>query len=304
MDIRSLDLTQLIYLGVLLQEKHVTRAAQKLGISQPALSATLARLRGLFRDELLVRTPRGMALTPRAEAIADTLGEILHSLERLVAVDADFDPATSQRTFSLIGSDLIEWLGLPILMARLAEAAPNLQIAYRPSNPKNLETVLASGEIDLAIGFVPDISERLMKATIFTDAFACIARRGHPLIDGGLSLEQFGRVGHVQVLPRDATMYSAPVDEALTAFDIVRVVKLWQPSFLAIPHVVAATDLISTLPRRLAIRFARDLDLQVMGPPIDLPEIPFSIYWHPRNQKEPAHVWLRDFVTSCFRQVY
>lgn len=304
MDIRTLDLTQLVYLDVLLKERHVTRAAQRLGISQPALSATLARLRSLFQDELLVRTPRGMALTPRAETIAQSLTGILMSIERLVAAATDFDPASSRRTFTLIGSDLIEWLALPRLMARLAEVAPDMQVAYRPSNPKNLEPLMAAGEIDLAIGFVPDISERLMKATVFSDVFVCIARRDHPLIDGGVSLEQFSRVGHVQVLPRDATMYSAPVDEALTAADIVRVVRLWQPSFLPIPYVVAATDLISTVPKRLADRFAGPLGLQVVTPPIELPEITFSLYWHPRSHKDPAHVWLRGFVADCLRQLH
>ncbi len=301
-DFREIDLNLLVSLRVLLAEHHVTRAAERLGITQPAMSASLARLRVLFNDQLLVRGPKGMAPTPRAEQLSQQLEQTMAVIEQMIALPAKFDPATSKRTFSLIGTDLIEALLLPPLMALLAVEAPHIQVAFRPPNPKNLESLLSEGEIDLAIGYLPEAPQNLITSLIFHDPLACIARTNHPqLSEGSLSLDNFVDLGHVQALPRDFKMYAAPIDTALGALGLVRRVVLWQPSFVPIPAVVANTDLIAVVPTRLAVRAAQTLPIVVYEPPLPLPDADFALYWHARSREDAGQKWLRGKVLAVLR---
>ncbi len=175
MDVRGLDLNLLIPLRVLLTERHVTRAAEKLGITQPAMSASLARLRNLFDDQLLVRGPKGLAPTARAQQLMDQLDQFVVMIEQMVALPTEFVPDTSRRTFTLIGTDYIETLLLPSLMAELAIEAPGLQIVFRPPDPKKLEALMSEAEVDLAIAYLPDAPKGLITRVAFRESFACIA---------------------------------------------------------------------------------------------------------------------------------
>jgi DNA-binding transcriptional LysR family regulator len=234
MDLRGLDLNLLIPLRVLLTERHVTRAAEKLGITQPAMSASLARLRTLFDDQLLVRGPKGLAPTARAQQLMDQLDQFVAMIEQMVALPTEFVPDTSRRTFTLIGTDFIETLLLPSLMADLAIEAPSLQVVFRPPDPKNLEALMSEGEIDLAVAYLPDAPKGLITSVAFRDRFVCIARRDHPqLSTDHFPLDLFVDLQHVQVLPRNLPMYGMPIDAALGALGFVRRVALWQRCSLA-----------------------------------------------------------------------
>src|SRR5882757_1772809 len=171
MDVRGLDLNLLIPLRVLLTERHVTRAADKLGITQPAMSASLARLRAVFGDQLLVRGPRGLTPTLRAQQLMDQLDQVIAVIEQLVALPTEFVPDTSRRTFTLIGTDFIETLLLPSLMADLAVAAPSVQVVFRPPDPRNLEALMSEGEADLAVGYLPYAPKGLITSVAFHDRF-------------------------------------------------------------------------------------------------------------------------------------
>jgi DNA-binding transcriptional LysR family regulator len=151
-DLRGIDLNLLVSLRVLLTQRHVTRAAEELGLTQPAMSASLARSRILFRDKLIVRGPDGLVLTPRGEEILEQLHKIMEVTERLVALPEEFRPETSHRTFTLLGSDFVEFILLPPLMAALATEAPNLQVVFKPPDPKNVEALMANGEVDIGLG--------------------------------------------------------------------------------------------------------------------------------------------------------
>jgi DNA-binding transcriptional LysR family regulator len=215
MDVRGLDLNLLIPLRVLLTERHVTRAAERLGITQPAMSASLARLRALFDDQLLVRGPKGLAPTVRGQQLLNQLDQVIGVIEQLVADPKEFVPGTSRRTFTLIGTDFIETLLLPSLMADLAVEAPGVQVVFRPPDPKNLEALMSEGEVDLAVGYLPDAPKGLITSVAFHDRFACIARRNHPQLSADqFPLDQFVDLKHVQVLPRDLPMYGMPIDAA------------------------------------------------------------------------------------------
>jgi DNA-binding transcriptional LysR family regulator len=302
MDFRGVDLNLLVSLRVLLVERHVTRSAERLGITQPATSASLARLRTLFRDQLLVRGPKGLVLTPRAEQLLEQINHVMADIEQMIAPPAEFVAETSQRTFTLIGTDFVELILLPSLMAAVATEAPNLQVLFRTPDPKNIEGMMASGELDLAVGYLPEAPEELIKRTVFREPFVCVARRGHPLLhDGTLPLDRYVELQHVQVLPRDGAMYGVAIDTALVALGLVRKVALWEPSFLAVASVVAETDLISTVPTRVATHVAQGLPITIYDLPLPLPGPDFAIYWHPRSQDDSGHKWLRERVTALLR---
>jgi DNA-binding transcriptional LysR family regulator len=302
MDVRGLDLNLLIPLRVLLTERHVTRAADKLGITQPAMSACLARLRNLFDDQLLVRGPKGLAPTARAQQLMVQLDQFVVVIEQMVALPTEFVPATSRRTFTLIGTDYIETLLLPSLMADLAIEAPNLQVVFRPPDPKNLEALMSEGEVDLAVAYLPDAPKGLITSVAFRESFACIARRDHPrLSTDHFPLDLFVDLQHVQILPRNLPMYGMPIDAALGALGLVRRVVLWHPSFQALPAIVAKTDLVATLPRRVAMLAAQTLPISIYDPPLPLPTVDFSLYWHARSQEDSGHKWLRAKVAALLR---
>ncbi len=308
MDFHGVDLNLLVSLRALLVERHVTRSAEKLGITQPAMSASLARSRTLFRDQLLVRGPKGLVLTPRAEQLLEQLNHVMAVIEQMVALPAEFVPETSRRTFTLIGADFAEFILLPSLMATLATEAPNLQVWFRAPEPRNLADprnaagMMASGEIDLVIAHLPEAPEELIKRTVFREPFVCVARRGNPLLrDGSLPLDRYVEMQHVQALPGNGTMYSAAIDTALAAMGLVRKIALWEPSFLAVADVVARTDLISTVPARLASHVAQGLPITIYDLPLPLPAPEFAMYWHSRSQGDAGHKWLRERVAALLR---
>ena len=234
-DLRDVDLNLLVSLRVLLTQRHVTRSAQKLGVTQPAMSASLARSRALFRDKLLVRGPQGLVLTPRGEQILEQLNQIMEVTERLIALPEEFTPETGHRTFSLMGTDFVEFILLSPLMATLASEAPNLQILYKSPDRTNIEAMLANSELDLVVGCVPDPPKELIRRTLFHEPFVCVARRGHPLLhDQGLKIEHYVELQHVQVLARDATMYCDDIETAIAAIGLVRKVALWGLAFRSV----------------------------------------------------------------------
>jgi DNA-binding transcriptional LysR family regulator len=301
-DLRGVDLNLLVSLRVLLTQRHVTRSAEQLGVTQPAMSASLARSRTLFGDKLLVRGPGGLVLTPRGQQILDQLNQIMEVTERLIALPEEFMPETCHRTFALMGSDFVECILLPSLMATLASEGPNLQILYKSPDRRNLEAMLANGELDLVVGYVPDPPKELIRRTLFHEPFVCVARRGHPLLqDQPLKVEHYVELQHVQVLARDATMYGDDIERAIAAMGLVRKVALWQPTFLAVGNVVAQTNLISTVPRRIADHFAKVFPIVVYDPPLALPAPDITLYWHPRSQDDPGHKWLRGKIAALLK---
>ena len=305
MDFRGVDLNLLVSLRALLVERHVTRSAEKLGITQPAMSASLARLRALFHDQLLVHGPNGLVLTPRAEQVLEQLNQVMAGIEQLVAQPAEFVAETSHRTFNLVCADFIELILLPPLMAALASEAPNLQIVFRALWRPTVSAVtgrLASGEVDLGVGYMPDAPKELIKRTLFHDSFVCVARHGHRLLrDGSLSLDRYVELQHVQVLPGNAKMYAAPIDTALAAMGLVRKVALWEQTFLVSANVVARTDLIGTVPRRLASHIAQALPITIYDLPLPVPTLEFAMFWHARSQDDPGHKWLRERIAALLR---
>jgi DNA-binding transcriptional LysR family regulator len=289
----ALDLNLALVLHTLLTERNVSRASKRLGLSQSATSHALARLRDAVGDPLLVRTPHGVAPTPRAEAMAEDLGAALSLIERAFVSKPEFDPRTARQRFAVAATDYAELLLLPSLVSMLERTAPGLEVWLRNVSSDSLPS-LRRGEVDLAIGvFSPDeIGPDLRRATLLEDRFVCIVRRGHPLVRKRLTVARFASAKHVLVAPRGKG--GGPIDDALALRGHARSIAVAVPHFLAASHLVAQTDLVLTVAERIARFFAETLPIRVLAAPFELPRIRLSMIWHDRNDASAAHRWLRE----------
>jgi DNA-binding transcriptional LysR family regulator len=295
MDASRLDLNLLTALDALLRERQVTRAAATLGLSQPAMSHALKRLRELFGDPLLVRSGQGMALTARAAELQPRVREVLARVPPLLEPEP-FVPAHCARTFRLVMTDLVGWLLLPTLVGHLAEVAPRATLRVLPPM-EDVPAALETGRVDLALGVHSRPPEGLRQQRLFTDTLVCVVRQGHPSVRGGLSLKTYAGLSHVVVAPRG--LPGSAVDEELARRGLRRHVALTVPHFLLAPHVVAGSDAVATLSAHLAARLAPLLSLEVHLPPLPLPGQPISQLWHERTHADPAHRWLREQVREA-----
>ncbi|RZL85609.1 MAG: LysR family transcriptional regulator [Sphingomonas sp.] len=297
MDVAGFDLNLLKAFDALYAERHVTRAGQRIGLSQPAMSGALTRLREVFNDELFVRSPTGMQPTPRADDLAGPLSSSLR-LMRSVLQDDGFDPANADHIVTIAMTDYAAFVLLPPLLARLAIDAPGLEVRVCGIFGKDeVVDLLDSGEASLALSVPIDTSARILTRPLLREGFTCIARPGHPAFATGAGIEAFAAAPHLLVSPEgDRT---GLVDRQLTALGLARRVVLSLPQFLVAPFVVAETDLIATLASRVARRFAAaNLGIIMHEPPIPLSDFPMAMMWHRRVDDHPATVWLRECIAA------
>lgn len=295
----TIDLNLLRYLVVLVQECSVSRAADRVHVTQPAMSAALKRLRGTFADPILVRAGRAMVPTPRAQEMAATVQPLLDSLISLSRAPNSFEPKHARQCFTLMGSDYVQYVILGRLCQIMAVEAPFISISQRPANPRKVVPWMESGQVDLGIGYLPTPPEHLHARPLFHDAQVCILRKGHPALKRHLSPNIYAELLHVAVSPGGAGFYGVRIDQVLSSLGIRRRIALTLPSFLAIPYVVAATDYMATVPARIARHFAQLLPLEIASPPIKLPNFEISMFWHERVHSDMANVWLREQVLAA-----
>ena len=292
--LNGLDLNLLRALDALLAERHVTRAATRLGITQSAASHALARLRDALGDPLLVRGPRGaMVPTARAEALAAPLGQALAALAAAIRGGARFDAATARRTFRVATGDYAELVLLPPLVARLARAAPGIDLWVHVGGD-DVVAALVDGGLDCTIQPQRgrDWPAGCFARPLFTETFTCIVRAGHPAAGQRLTLARYCALPHLLVAPRGTP--GSIVDDVLAAAGRSRRVAAAVPHFLVVPHVIAATDLVATLPTRVVDAIEPLVDVVRMPPPLELPTFAMALVWHERVHHDPAQRWLRD----------
>jgi DNA-binding transcriptional LysR family regulator len=294
-DIRRLDLNLLRALDALLAERHVSRAAQRLHLSQPATSGLLARLREVLHDPLLVRSGRELVATPRALALAPRVRLLLADIEALLAEDAGFDPRTARRRFVIATTDYMQALLAPWLAHTLPALAPGIDVALVAPDSARLERQQADGAIDLAVLNLARVPAALRSRPVLTERFVVIARNGHPHVRRTLSLARMCALEHVLVSPAGGS-FVGPTDEQLAARGLARRVRLSVQGFLAVPPIVAQSDLIAVFPERLARRFAGELT--IVAAPLALPGFTMVAAWHERVQRDPAHQWLREQIVQ------
>ncbi len=298
-ELDALNLNLLVALDALLDEGSVNGAARRLGVSPSAASHSLARLRGLLGDELLVRTPTGMVPTPRAEALAPPLRRALLELRRVVFDPPGFDPATARRTFRIATTDLFAVVLAPVIARARAEApGVDLELTGDGADPTR---GLDEGAVDIAIGVTRAGLESLVRRVLYTERFVCLVRADHPGLDpesGGLDLDTFCRLPHALISPRGRGV--GVVDEALARLGRQRRIALRTPSFLAAPFALEQSDLVLTAPHRLARALAASRPLRVVEPPLTLPGFELCLFFHERVRDDPGHRWLRGLVLACF----
>jgi DNA-binding transcriptional LysR family regulator len=293
-ELAGVDLNLLVALDALLAEANVTRAAARVGLSQPAMSRALGRLRDLLGDPLLVRDGARMRPTARAEAVAPRVRQILAEVQATLRDAVPFDPARHARTFVLATNDYCGALLLPGLIQRLRDEAPRVDLKVRALGPATPVEALAEGALDLAVGTFMDHPPSLARETLFEDGFVCAVRAGHPLAAGRLTLRRYAAAEHLLV--------SAPgegpgvADLALAEHGLGRRVAVRVPHFLLALRLVEGTDLLLTLPRRLAEGAAAERGLVLLKPPLALPRFTVEALVHPRAGTDPGLVWLRGLI--------
>lgn len=299
MNLSRIDLNLLVAFDALLSEQSVTRAAQRLGLSQPAMSSALGRLRRLLDDPVLIRTPTRMVPTARAMELVAPVRQILQQVESALATPAPFDPASSTRRFRIATVDYVELVLLPALLRELSHTAPGVALDISLIGPDYPEEQLQNGKLDLAIGFAHNLPPELHSRILMKDRFICVVRADHPGVGKRLTLEQYVALQHVMVSPRGSV--TGVVDQALATQGLERRLAATVPHFLAAPHVVAHSDYIVTLAGRVARIYAAFLPIRLVKPPVVLPEFRIAMAWHARAEHDPALTWLRETLIQVSR---
>lgn len=290
-DFKRVDLNLLVSLDVLLTERNVTRAAERLHLSQPALSAQLARLREAFDDPLLLPAARGMVPTARGLELAAPLKTALADLEKAVTERASFDTARANHTFRIIATDYAQLVVLIPFAEALRQEAPGIRLAWMTPNLAQIDKHLEAGIADLALVTPAAAPRDARTRVLFEERFVCVLRKRHPLARKPLSLDAFCELDHVLVSPTGGGFLGA-VDEALAQMGRKRRVVVSAPEFLIVPPLLARSDMVATLPERVARAF--EAHLAILELPLALPGFTLLAAWHPRNHNDSAHQWLRE----------
>lgn len=301
MNLAAFDLNLLRVFDALVRERSVTRAGDLIGLSQPAVSSALGRLRLALKDELFVRRGNDMVPTPRAEAMAERVRDALAQMEHVLEGDAKFDPAKAERIFTLFGADMFSMQMMPRFAERIAKLAPGISLRLLDSASGDVERLLRDNAIDVALERPLNMPDWVSRALLFTSPFVVIAARGHAAIrkagikpGGKLPLALFGSLPQA-LRSIDGTM-SGSIDDALRKAGASRRVVLALPHFHAIALAVAEGRLIAAVPAQFARLVAKDMALSVYKLPFPVPVPEISLYWHRRNDRNPAHRWLRDEI--------
>jgi DNA-binding transcriptional LysR family regulator len=298
MDLREIDLNLLVVFNQLLLDRSVSTAADNLGLTQPAVSNALKRLRTVLKDELFLRTSRGMEPTPYALHLSEPVRYALDALQTVLKRRDTFDPLTSTRNFNLAMTDIGEMYFMPPLMEALSRLAPSIRITTLRPNSGNLRDDMELGSVDLTLGHQPNLQAGFFQRRLFRHRYVCVFRRQHATATTPMSLKQFCELEHVGVVA--ANTGHAEIDEQLERAGVKRRMRLVVPHFIAVGHILQSTDLIATLPERFAERCREPFGLSVSPHPIPLPEIAINLFWHAKYNRDPANLWFRQLLVELF----
>jgi DNA-binding transcriptional LysR family regulator len=297
-NIRSVDLNLLVVFDALFDERSVTRAAERLAVTQPTVSGLLKRLRRTFSDQLFLRTSHGILPTPRAEALAEPVKELLANARSLVTPEA-FDPATAETTIKICGSDYLQYAVISPLVAAIRKVGPKIKVIVAPRPDANaLADLFARGEMDLCISarevVLPDLTSRLL----YRDRYICVARKNHPLKSGRISVKQLCAFDHLLVDPTGVS-FSGVVDTTLNKSGHRRRVAMAVPTFHLLFDILGSDDFIAFVPEGLLRK--RKSDVKVFEANLALPAIEVLASWHPRLNGDAQHKWLRELSVKVAR---
>ncbi|MCC7427702.1 MAG: LysR family transcriptional regulator [Alphaproteobacteria bacterium] len=299
MDLSRLDLNLLRVFEAVLAEGHVTRAAQRLGLTQPAVSGALARLRAAFADPLFVRVPGGVEPSALARELAGPVQAALDGVRTALALRLPFDPATAETVFAIGMSEQAEAVLTPSLIAATSREAPRALVAIRHTDRLDALARLDDGTIELALGVLPDPPPRFTRVMLLRDSFVALMRPGHPLARGALTLEGFTAYPHLLVSPNGTR--DGALDQPLAAAGHPRRLGAVVAHYGAVPPILMGSDLICTFSGRLARPMAAAHGLLAKAPPVMLRHARLGMIWHRRHDRHPAHTWLRRRIQALAR---
>lgn len=292
MSLRTLDLNLLPIFTVLMEEQHLTQAAERLHMSQPAVSNALKRLRERTDDELFVRTARGLKPTPRATALYNKVRDGLQLIEQGWQQQQRFEPATSKQHFVICTNPAVEYLATPWLMKLLRQQAPHIRLKFEPDHLNDIPQRLQDGRIDLAIDFVSYPHPGLINQPLHQEDLVVIAAKNNSAFNPPLTAEAFAQHNHVTVSPRN--QQGTPIEQLMGHKNLRRNVSLHVTSFVSIPQIVAETDLIAVVPVRLINQPHLQGLFQTSPLPFEYPPAPLQLIWHQSRERDQAHQWLRE----------
>jgi DNA-binding transcriptional LysR family regulator len=299
MNVQGLDLNLLRVFDTVLRDRSVTAAAKHLGLTQPAVSNALARLRAQFEDALFVRTPTGMDATPFARELSEPVRQALALLESALAHGPGFDPATSTRAFRFYMSDLGQIEFLPPLVERAQRVAPGVRLEAVALEVEDIGDALAAGALDLAVGFLPGLGPPVRRQALFRDPYVCLMRADHPFVGKNLTKKQFLSASHALVSYKGGHRV---IEEALERAGLARKIALRVPHFTVVPMVLERSDLILILPAKIARVYERQGRFKFLPPPVPIPPADVAAHWHERFERDPGNRWLREMIMELFTE--
>ncbi len=296
MNLRNLDLNLLKIFEAVWAERNLTRAAARLGMTQPAVSNALARLRSAIDDPLFVKTVQGMAPTPRARTLAEPIHQALGLLQAGLEATRDFDFGSATRSFTIAMEDYGEAVLLPRLMGWISQIAPGIRLEVLFEIGPGLWDKVSDGSVDMVLTYFRNPGPNFESLTLLSDTLVSLVRHDHPLVGDQLSLDAYLQLKHVVLMTRT----SAPpvIDRVLARHGVTRQIIMRLPHFLPMPLIIHKTDFICTLPKRMAQVYADDFRLKLLRLPFETPPIPVYLVWHKSLTSESGHVWLRNALSE------
>jgi len=298
MELSDIDLNLLVLFQHLIVERRVSKVAENMGLTQPAVSNALAKLRRTFGDELFLRTPSGMVPTPFAEQLSEPIGYALGMIHSGLNQRTQFEPANVKRTVTIGMTDIGEIVFLPALLERLGREAPGVTLNTVRNTAVNLRDDMESGKVDLAIGLLPNLKAGFFQRRLFRQRYVCLFRRGHALDRPRVTLAVYRAAEHLVIV--SAGTGHGMVDELIRKAGIDRVVRLTVPHFVSVGHILQRTALVATVPERLAETLVEPFDLTLRPHPVTLPDAAINMFWHAKVHREPANQWLRGVIFDLF----
>lgn len=299
-NISDIELNQLRLLQIIFETKNLTRAGERAGLTQSAVSHTLKKLRHSFNDSLVIRQGNKLVLTPRAEALQVPLNRWLNEFERSILNQEVFEPATSNRSFYIATSDLVEQSLAPLLIKHLSRTAPHIRLAFSKLDKRGLANQIDSGEVDFCISVVDASHPSLMVTTLYKDDFVSVTRHQHPFLNTQRRAEDFCAYPHL--LAGTGKDKRGMADDALAKLGLSREVQFKVANFSSAPYIVESSDTILTAPRRFIQSIEAKFELSVFETPVKLDTYAMKLYWHVKNKDDAANRWLREQITQVCRE--
>lgn len=298
-NISDVELNQLRLLQIIFETKNLTRAGERAGLTQSAVSHTLKKLRHSLNDSLVIRQGNQLVLTPRAESLQAPLNRWLNDFERNILNQEEFSPESAQRTFFIATSDLVEQSIAPTLISVLQKEAPNIKIIFIKLDKRSIASQLESGEADLSISVAESSHPSLMVKTLYRDDFVSVVRKEHPFLKTNKDIYNFCRYPHI--LAGTGRDNRGMVDEALENIGLSRNVQFKVANFLSAPYIVERSDTILTAPKKFITSITSKFNVTYFTPPVDLPQYSMKAYWNLKNKDDQANCWLRDKIVEVTR---